>query len=272
MNQKYLPLMLIVILGIGSLLAGCTQAATPTQGVTIQGVVWQWFDMTKQSTGAVTKVPSPGNYTIIFYEDGTLEGKADCNNFTGTYTEENGLKITIGSSTMAACGGASLDQQYLTLLGGVTASSPYGGGGLALSTGGGDISMTFKNGGAAPAQANPIQNINWQWTDVTNKTTGEVTTVQNPENYTIVFNADGSLDGKADCNTFNGTYSQSNGFSIKIGTSTKAYCGDTSLDQQYLDLLANVAAGGPDGSGGLALETAGGEQRMQFKDGGPATK
>jgi hypothetical protein len=26
-----------------------------------------------------------------------------------------------------------------------------------------------------------------------------------------------------------------------------------SLDQQYLDLLSNVAAGGPDGAGGLAL-------------------
>jgi heat shock protein HslJ len=272
MNNKYLYWMLIVILGIGPVLAGCTQAATSTQGVSIQGVVWEWFQMTKQSTGAVTKVPAPNNYTIIFYEDGTVDGKADCNNFNGTYTEENGLKITIAASTLAYCGDASLDQQYLTLLGGVTASSPYGGGGLSLSTGGGDVSMAFKNGGAAPAQANPIQNINWQWMNVTNKSTGEVTTVKNPENYTIVFNADNSLDGQADCNTFNGTYSQSDGFSIKIGASSKAYCGDASLDQQYLDLLASVAAGGPDGSGGLALETAGGEQRMLFIDGGPATK
>jgi heat shock protein HslJ len=272
MNKKYLYWMLTMILGFGLMLTGCTQAATPTQGVSIQGVVWQWYDMTKQSTGDVIKVPSPNNYTIIFYEDGTLEGKADCNNFSGKYTEENGLTITIGSSTKAYCGDASLDQKYLTLLGGVTSSSTYGGGGLQLGTGGGDVSMVFTNGGVAPAQANPIQNINWQWTNVTNKSTGEVTTVQNPEKYTIVFNADGSLDGQADCNTFNGTYSQSNGFSIKIGTVSKAYCGEASLDQQYLDLLANVATGGPDGSGGLALETSGGEQRMQFKDGGPATK
>ena len=48
------------------------------------------------------------------------------------------------------------------------------------------------------------------------------------------------------------------------------YCGDTSLDQQYLGLLGSVAAGGPDGAGGLALENAGGEQRMLFKNGGPA--
>jgi hypothetical protein len=51
-----------------------------------------------------------------------------------------------------------------------------------------------------------------------------------------------------------------------------AYCGETSLDQQYLTLLGSVAAGGPDGAGGFALETAGGEQRMLFKNGGAATE
>ena len=125
---------------------------------------------------------------------------------------------------------------------------------------------------ATPAPDDSIQDIVWQWESVTNKTTGEVITVTNPENYSITFNADGTLVGKADCNNFNGTYSQENGFTITIGASTKAYCGDTSLDQQYLTLLSSVAAGGPDGSGGLALETAGGEQRMLFKNGGPATK
>jgi heat shock protein HslJ len=93
-----------------------------------------------------------------------------------------------------------------------------------------------------------------------------------PENYTIIFNADGTLAGKADCNTFDGTYSQQNGFTIKLGASTMMYCGDASLDAQYLQLLSSVAAGGPDGAGGLALETAGGEQRMLFKNGGLAPK
>jgi hypothetical protein len=46
------------------------------------------------------------------------------------------------------------------------------------------------------------------------------------------------------------------------------YCGDASMDQQYLELLGSVAACGPDGEGGLALETAGGEQRMLFNNGG----
>jgi heat shock protein HslJ len=124
----------------------------------------------------------------------------------------------------------------------------------------------------APAPTNSIQNIVWQWVSVTNQSTKQTTTVPNPESYTIIFRADGTLSGKADCNSFTGTYSQQNGFSIKLGASTMAFCGEASLDTQYTQLLSNVAAGGPDGAGGLALETAGGEQRMLFKNGGPAPK
>jgi heat shock protein HslJ len=117
------------------------------------------------------------------------------------------------------------------------------------------------------ATVNPVQNIAWQWLSVTEKSTGAKTVVPNPADYTISFYADGTLSGLADCNTFKGTYSQNNGFTIKIGVSTTTYCGETSLDNQYLQLLDNVAAGGPDGADGLALETAGGAQRMLFKNG-----
>ena len=109
----------------------------------------------------------------------------------------------------------------------------------------------------APATATPsnaITDIVWQWTSVTNQTTRVTTTVPDPQDYTITFRADGTLNGKADCNTFSGTYSQQNGFSIKLGPTTMAACGDASLDQQYLQLLGAVAAGGPDGAGNLALE------------------
>jgi heat shock protein HslJ len=130
---------------------------------------------------------------------------------------------------------------------------------------------------AAPAPApttapatNAIQGVIWQWVSVTDQTTKQTTTVPNPGNYTITFNADYTFSGKADCNNIAGTYSQQNGFKINLGPSTMAFCGEQSLDTQYLQLLGSVAAGGPDGAGGLALETAGGAQRMMFKNGGPA--
>ncbi len=105
---------------------------------------------------------------------------------------------------------------------------------------------------ASPPTAS-IQGITWQWISLTNQTTGATTPVPAPENYTITFNADGTLTGKADCNNFAGSYSQENGFSIQLDASTMAFCSDVSLDQQYLALLGSVAAGGPDGAGRLCF-------------------
>ena len=123
---------------------------------------------------------------------------------------------------------------------------------------------------ATATPSNTITDIVWQWKSVTTKPTGETTTVSDPQNYTITFREDGTLSGKADCNSFTGTYSQESGFSIKLGASTMAACAEGSLDQQYLELLSAVVAGGPDGQGNLALENAGGEKRMLFKNGGAA--
>jgi len=123
---------------------------------------------------------------------------------------------------------------------------------------------------AEPAPADSIQGIVWQWESVKNKPANETTTVPDPENYTLIFNEDETFEGTADCNAISGTYSQASGFTITVGPSTMAFCGEDSLDVQFLDLLANVVAGGPDGSGGLALENAGGEKRMLFSNGGAA--
>lgn len=121
-----------------------------------------------------------------------------------------------------------------------------------------------------PVEPNPIQGINWQWTNATDSSTGQATTVPTPAQYTIAFYTNGRVNGLADCNSFNGTYSMTSGLSIQITTMTRAACPEGSLDQQYLQLLSSVAAGGPDGTGNLALETAGGAQRMLFQNGGPA--
>jgi heat shock protein HslJ len=121
-----------------------------------------------------------------------------------------------------------------------------------------------------PEPATTIDGVIWEWLSVKNKATNETTTVSDPENYTLIFNADGTLTGKADCNEFAGTYTTEGGFFITLGPSTMAFCGEESLDVQYLQLLGEVVAGGLDGAGGFALETAGGEKRMEFQNGGAA--
>ena len=119
---------------------------------------------------------------------------------------------------------------------------------------------------ARGAGGSSFQEITWMLMRLTDRLKGTTTTIPDPQKYTILFKTDGTLEGKADCNNFSGTYTQdSSGFFIKLGSSTMAYCGEGSLDQQYLTLLGSVVTGGPDGAGGFALETAGGEKRMEFE-------
>jgi heat shock protein HslJ len=122
----------------------------------------------------------------------------------------------------------------------------------------------------ANAPSNSITNIVRQWTSVKHHPTNETTEVANPEAYTITFREDGTLSGQADCNTFTGTYTIDDGFFIASTPDVMVACGGDSLDIQYFELLDAVVARGPDGSGGLALETAGSEQRMLFENGGAA--
>jgi heat shock protein HslJ len=117
---------------------------------------------------------------------------------------------------------------------------------------------------------NPIQLINWEWISLKNNSTGEIKLNPDPKYYTIIFYPDGSISGKADCNTFKGNYSTNNGFKINVTSTTRMACEPGSMETEYLGLLGEIVAGGPDGKGGLALETAGGEKRMEFQNGGPA--
>jgi heat shock protein HslJ len=110
----------------------------------------------------------------------------------------------------------------------------------------------------------------WQWENVT--IAGEDTqTVTNPAAYTIVFNEDGTLNGMNDCNSYSGSYTtENNGIQIQPGASTAAFCGEESMDLLFSQSLGMIVAGGPDGTGNLALESAGAERRMIFSDIGAA--
>jgi len=118
----------------------------------------------------------------------------------------------------------------------------------------------------------PLTDTVWQWIDVTDRTTGETLEIPNPENYILILREDGTFSGMADCNVIGGTYviPEQGEIDFQLGVTTLAFCGEGSLDQQYLALLDGVVAGSPNGEGGLGLETAGGAQRMNFQDGGSA--
>jgi heat shock protein HslJ len=98
-------------------------APTTMSANTITGIVWQWMSVTDQATKQTTTVPNPASYTIIFNVDGTVSGKADCNSFTGTWSQQNGFHIQVVPNVMAACG--TLDSQYLSLLNQVAAGGCF---------------------------------------------------------------------------------------------------------------------------------------------------
>ncbi|MDX1417396.1 MAG: META domain-containing protein, partial [Candidatus Promineifilaceae bacterium] len=114
--KKTIILLAIGLSTVGLAACGSGSESNSISGDSTTGVVWQWQSVTNQTTSESTSVPDPDVYTIEFNEDGTFEGQADCNAFSGTYSTESGFSITLGPSTLAFCGEASLDTMYLDLL------------------------------------------------------------------------------------------------------------------------------------------------------------
>lgn len=94
-------------------LAACAQPASPPPaGASLQGLVWQWTFLGGPATELA--VDQPASYTLQFMDDGTLAIRADCNQAGGEYAQDGDqLTLTLGATTLAYCGDASLDQRYL---------------------------------------------------------------------------------------------------------------------------------------------------------------
>ena len=128
------------------ILAAC---GTSSSSSSVIGIVWQWSAMQETAPASQSVVPDPQNYTITFNEDGTAAIKADCNQVTATYKiDGSNLTITLGASTLMACGDASQDTIYLVSLSKVS-SYAVENGQLQLKFANDGGKMDFTNGGAA---------------------------------------------------------------------------------------------------------------------------
>jgi heat shock protein HslJ len=249
-------------------------AQTLTQA-DIVDITWQWINF--QDTAGVNDiaVPNPASYTIVFRPDGSVNINADCNVIQGTYTaDSSSISIQQGPSTMAFCGEESLDQTYLAFLSQVATFVGDGSGNLVLNLMADAGNMVFANGGAAPIPTEPsgvLTDLVWQWTEFQDTAGINNIAVPNPANYSVIFRPDGALNIQADCNVVQGTYTDNNGsISIALGPSTMAFCGETSLDTQFLSLLNDAATYVFDGSGNLVLNLFADAGNMVFMNGGAA--
>ncbi len=82
----------------------------------------------------------------------------------------------------------------------------------------------------------------WYWKEYVDN--GEVNsfTVPNPDAYTILFKDDGTAEIKADCNNILAevTTDGSSSLTLALGPTTMVFCGEESLDTQFVQQLENV--------------------------------
>lgn len=82
----------------------------------LTGAAWQWIHF--MDPLEEYEVSEPENYTLEFFEDGTLQIRADCNTASGSYiVEDASINVEIGPVTLAACPPGSRSEEFLQDLG-----------------------------------------------------------------------------------------------------------------------------------------------------------
>ena len=97
-----------------------TDQPAPTAQLT--NINWQWTDLTLTDPASQSVVPDRENYVLVFFNDGRFNITADCNYGSGTYSiQGKTMTIQLGAITKVACGEKSLSDQFIALLGQVSA-------------------------------------------------------------------------------------------------------------------------------------------------------
>lgn len=219
-------------------------------------VTWQWEQRTDSGGGeTILTVPDPSLYTLLFNDDGTFNAQIDCNSGSGNYATDGtgSIFMELGPMTRAACEPGSLDQEMINMFG---PAQNY-----VYEEDGQVVIFQWAAGGpwdyyrrsdapgpeAEPSEAN-IVGITWLWQEFQDTAGINDVAVPNAEKYTLTLMPDGTAAIQADCNRVSWTYTLESSDDTSgsltfntLGPSTLAFCGDESLDQQYLAWLGDTA-------------------------------
>jgi heat shock protein HslJ len=83
-------------------------------------------------------------------------------------------------------------------------------------------------------------NVTWEWVQRTSNLGEEILiAVPNPENYTLLFDAEGAFTTQLDCNNAAGTYTSSSpgGIFMELGPMTQAACSPDSLAGEMVNMF-----------------------------------
>jgi heat shock protein HslJ len=221
-------------------LAAC-QGANPASSSSLQGATWVMQNY-RNSQGQMTPAFPGSEATATFNEDGSLTGKATCNQYRATY-QVNGNKLTIvpGPMTLMACVPEEWNAQEYDFIQALAATASYKiqGDQLTLSDKDGNPILVF-----AILQPSPLSGPTWQVTMYNNGREAIVGVLDGSE-ITAVFTADNKLNGLAGCNQYMTAF-QVDGDKITIepAASTKMMCSEPEgvMEQEtaYLKALEMV--------------------------------
>jgi heat shock protein HslJ len=213
--------------------AACVAPDMPADEPMLTDTVWQ-LQQIQYNDGTLITPSDPANYTIEFMEDGQLGVQADCNRVLGEYTGDDGiLEITLGPSTLAACGPDSIDTEFTRALSNASLYFFQDDDlfvDLAFDSG----TMQFSPAPEEMALVGPVWELEQiQYND------GTLLTADPPENYTIEFMEDGSVAIQADCNQARGEFSTegSGSIDITVGAITRAACPPGSISNEFVQGL-----------------------------------
>ncbi len=112
-----------------------------------------------------------------------------------------------------------------------------------------------------------ITDADWQWSEMVETEPASQSRVADPGSYTLRLASDGSLGIRADCNVVGGSYQlEGSALTIELGPSTLAFCGEESLDTQFLGFLSQVESYAIE-NGELILSLKDGAGQMTFRQG-----
>lgn len=220
--------------------------ATPTPAPPINTIIapfvgptWEWTSST-DAAGTTTTVSNPAQYTIQFLANGTYQGKADCNTLSGTYAVNgSALFISPGVSSLVACPPGSLANQFTAQLFNVE-SFVMQGTDLTFKLKNNAGTMTLHQSGA-PNNSAVLIGPTWKWRQSVSSSVTQ--SVPDPNQYTLQFFANGTIQVQADCNQGSGIYSAgSTTLTIQVQQMTRAACPPGSLSDQFVQQLNSAAS------------------------------
>jgi heat shock protein HslJ len=221
------------------------QSTTPpvTGPAALAGVTW-YLVAFNQGGSSVNALPGT-EITAFFDNQGTVAGSAGCNQYTAAYQVSlNNVHIGAPASTKMACsspaGIMNQESAYLTTIQGAS-TFVIENDILTIMDSNGRAILTYSKVPPGQLTPAPLMDTNWYLNSFVDAQ-GQIWTPVSGSPITLLFSADGKINGNAGCNQYFGSYTVS-GNALSIGSplgTTVMYCGQPGvMDREtlYLSVL-----------------------------------